>query len=79
MTISPAWLERIAANQLPPAELETLRRVSHTRPRDMAEHVRLPTTSRAGTRAAQALEWEVRFFAITPLQSEVVPDELRVL
>ena len=52
VSVGPPRLQRVAAYEIEADELETFIRISHMRPRDMAEHVWFATASGAGTRAS---------------------------
>jgi hypothetical protein len=79
VAISPLWLQGIATDQLPSGKFETLGRVSHIRPGNIAQHIRLATARSARAGPPQTLKGKVGFFAIIPLQGEFFPDELNVL
>src|SRR5437764_14610820 len=78
MAVSPTRLKRVTANQLPSDELETFVTVTHIRPRNIPEHVRLATATGAGTGAAKSFEREKRFCAISPEQCQLFTNELDV-
>lgn len=79
MAITPARLKRVATDHLPADELKARWRVTDIWTRYIPQHVRLATTRGARAGSAKALESEVRFFAIIPLQGELGADELNVL
>ena len=79
MAITPARLDGIPSDILPANKLKAGVRVTHVRPRDVAEHVRLAAAGSAGAGASQALEGKIGFFAIIPLHRQFVADELNVL
>src|SRR5438552_1069789 len=79
MSIAPARLQRVTADDFEPGELKTFVRVSHVRPGDIAEHVRLAATRGAGTGAAQKLQIEERLCPVVPLNGQLIPDLLNVL
>lgn len=78
MGVTPARLERIPSNELPPQELKTGIRVTHVWPRDVAKHVGLAAARSAGTGPAETLEGKIGFFAVIPLHGELFADELNV-
>lgn len=78
MTISPARLEGITADELPADQFETRCGVGHVRPRDIPKHVGFSAAAGAGTGATQTLEGQIRFGAVTPGEGKFVADKLHI-
>jgi hypothetical protein len=79
VAVTPAWLERIPSDELPAQKLKAGVRVTHARPRDVAQHVWFAAASSAGAGASQMLEWKIGFFAVIPLDRQLFADQLNVL
>src|SRR5437879_2215371 len=79
VSIAPARLQRVTADNFEPGELKTFVRVSHVQSGDIAEHIRLAAARRARTRAAQKLQIEERLCLVVPLNGQLTPDLLNVL
>src|SRR5262245_4161055 len=67
VTVGPGQLQGIAANLVPAAELEALVGINHVRPNDIAKHIRLAATGRAGTGLAKKTQREECFRSVLPL------------
>ena len=78
VSIGPPRLQCVAANEIEADELKTLIRISHMRPRDMAEQVWFAPASGARTRASQRLKLEKRFRAVIPGDGKLVSYLLNV-
>ena len=78
VTICPARLNCVTANNLKIDELETVVRVTRVGSHDISEHIRLATTGRARTGASEKLKIEIRFRRVIPLNGELVSDLLNV-
>jgi hypothetical protein len=78
VTIGPARLERIAADELPAGQLETGFGIAHVRPIDVAQYVRLAATGSAGTRASQTFQQKIGLIPVIPPHGELFADELNV-
>jgi hypothetical protein len=78
MAITPAGLKRVTADQLPTQKLKTRRRITHLRPGNISQNIRLAATTGAGTRAAQPFQREIRFRVIVPVNGKLASDQLDV-
>ena len=78
MAVTPAGLESVPSDELPAQKLKTGVRVTHARPRDVAQHVWFAAASSAGAGASQMLEWKIGFFAVIPLYRQLFADQLNV-
>ncbi len=79
MSIAPARLQRVTADNFETGELKTCLGVTHVRPHDVAEYIRFAAARRARTRAAQKLQIEERLCPVVPLNGQLIPDLLNVL
>ena len=78
MSVVPARLQRVAADQIEAREVEAPLGVVHVRPRDITEHVRFAATRRTRTCTPEKLEIEIRFRSVIPSNSQLVSDLLNV-
>src|SRR5689334_21150817 len=78
VSIGPARLQRISAYQIKAEKLKTFVGVTHTRAREIAQHIRFASARRAGTCAAQHFKFQKRFSAIIPRHRKFVSDLLHV-
>ena len=78
MSVCPPRLQRVAAYQIEAGEVKTLIRISHMRPRDVAEQVWFAPASGAGTCAPQRLQLEKRFRPVVPGNGKLVSYLLNV-
>ena len=78
VSVGPAGLQCVTAYQIESGELEALIRVAHMRTRNLTEHIRLATASRARTCAPQQFEFQKRFGAVIPGNGQFVSDLLNV-
>ena len=78
VSVGPAWLDCITAHQIESGELEALVGVAHMRTRNLTEHIRLATASRARACAPQQFEFQKRFGAVIPGNGQFVSDLLDV-
>jgi hypothetical protein len=78
VAVTPARLERIPSDVLPPEELKTGIRVTHVRSRDVAQHVWLATARSAWASPAETLEGKIGLFSVIPLHGKLFADELNV-
>src|SRR4051794_27592680 len=78
VSVSPARLNGIAADDLKSGKLKAVVRVTHVRPQNVAEHVRLAAARRARTRASQKLQIQKRFIAVIPLDRQLVSNLLDI-
>ena len=78
MSVCPPRLQRVAAYQIEAGEVKTLIRISHMRPRDVAEQVWFAPASGAGTCAPQLFERDETFAAILPLDCQFISYRLHI-
>jgi len=78
MSIRPAWLQRIAPNQVESDKLEAFVTVAHARTPNMTEHIGFAATSRARAGAPQQFELQKRFGAVVPGNGQLFADLLDI-
>ena len=78
MSIAPARLQRVTADNFEAGEFKTCLGVTHVRAHDVAEHIRFAAARRARTRAAQKLQIEERLCPVVPLNGQLIPDLLNI-
>jgi hypothetical protein len=78
VSIRPAWLQRIPAHKIEAAQLETILRVIHARPQDIAKHIRFATARCTWACAPQGFEIEKRLLPVVPGNGKLIADLLNV-
>jgi hypothetical protein len=78
VSVGPTGLQCVTAHQIESDEFEALVGVAHKRTHNLPEHIRLAAASRARTRAPQQFEFQKRFGAVIPGNSQFVSDLLDV-
>jgi hypothetical protein len=79
MSVGPARLHRVAADQIEAGQLKTVVGVSYVWPRYIAQHIRLAAAGRAWTCAPQRFKFQERFNAVVPGNGQLVTDLLDVV
>ena len=79
VTVAPARLHGISADDLETSELKAVIGITDIRPHDVAKDVRLAPASRAWAGASQHFQTEIRFGPVIPLNGQLVSDLLNVL
>jgi len=78
VSIGPSGLQGITAHQIKSDERKALVGVTHMRPHNLTEHIRLAPANRARARAPEQFEFEKGFSAVIPRNSQFVSDLLDV-
>jgi hypothetical protein len=78
VSVGPARLQGIPAHHFDSDEFEALVGVADMRTHNLAEHIRLASASRAGTRTPQQFKFQKRFSAVIPGNRQFVSDLLDV-
>src|SRR4029077_12476198 len=78
VSIGPAGLQCVTAHQIESDKLEALVGVAQVRTHNLTEHIRLAAASRARTGTPQQFEFQKRFGAVIPGNSQFVSDLLDV-
>jgi hypothetical protein len=78
MSVGPARLQSVTADQIETDELKTLVGIRYLRPRDISEHIGFAAACRARTCAPQRLEVEEGFRAVIPGNRELAAYLLNV-
>lgn len=78
VSIAPARLQSIAADDIEARQLEALIGISHVRSQDVTEHIWLAAARRTWAGPTQVWQIKIGFFSVVPMNGEFISDLLDI-